>query len=142
MQLELAFPNRVDPLCELSLEILERDVLGPQGLSLLLDARLFASLERHAPIVRWRCARAGGAPPPEGRSGGAVEAFFRPGTLDDLLPLAEANAGADGPMLVPERLELLVELLDLPDELRITVLHELGHYFGLDEDRLAELGYE
>ena len=27
-------------------------------------------------------------------------------------------------------------------EIRITVLHELGHYFGLDEDRLAELGYE
>jgi predicted Zn-dependent protease with MMP-like domain len=31
---------------------------------------------------------------------------------------------------------------DLRDEIRITVLHELGHYFGLDEDRLAELGYE
>jgi predicted Zn-dependent protease with MMP-like domain len=31
---------------------------------------------------------------------------------------------------------------ELEDEIRITVLHELGHYFGLDEDRLAELGYE
>jgi predicted Zn-dependent protease with MMP-like domain len=31
---------------------------------------------------------------------------------------------------------------DLEREIRITVLHELGHYFGLDEDRLAELGYE
>jgi len=31
---------------------------------------------------------------------------------------------------------------ELCDEIRITVLHELGHYFGLDEDRLAELGYE
>jgi len=31
---------------------------------------------------------------------------------------------------------------DLREEIRITVLHELGHYFGLDEDRLAELGYE
>ena len=30
----------------------------------------------------------------------------------------------------------------LEREIRITVLHELGHYFGLDEDRLAELGYE
>ena len=27
-------------------------------------------------------------------------------------------------------------------EIRITVLHELGHYFGLDEERLSELGYE
>jgi predicted Zn-dependent protease with MMP-like domain len=32
--------------------------------------------------------------------------------------------------------------VELRDEIRITVLHELGHYFGLDEDRLAELGYE
>jgi len=31
---------------------------------------------------------------------------------------------------------------DLRDEIRVTVLHELGHYFGLDEDRLTELGYE
>ena len=31
---------------------------------------------------------------------------------------------------------------ELRDEIRITVLHELGHYFGLDEDRLGELGYE
>lgn len=31
---------------------------------------------------------------------------------------------------------------ELEEEIRITVLHELGHYFGLDEDRLAELGYE
>lgn len=31
---------------------------------------------------------------------------------------------------------------DLEEEIRITVLHELGHYFGLDEDRLGELGYE
>ena len=31
---------------------------------------------------------------------------------------------------------------DLEREIRITVLHELGHYFGLDEDRLTELGYE
>jgi len=31
---------------------------------------------------------------------------------------------------------------ELRDEIRITVLHELGHYFGLDEGRLAELGYE
>ena len=31
---------------------------------------------------------------------------------------------------------------DLENEIRITVLHELGHYFGLDEDRIAELGYD
>ena len=31
---------------------------------------------------------------------------------------------------------------ELEHEIRVTVLHELGHYFGLDEDRLGQLGYE
>jgi len=31
---------------------------------------------------------------------------------------------------------------ELQEEIRITVLHELAHYFGLDEDRIAELGYD
>ena len=30
---------------------------------------------------------------------------------------------------------------ELRREIRITVLHEIGHHFGLDEDRLDELGY-
>jgi predicted Zn-dependent protease with MMP-like domain len=30
---------------------------------------------------------------------------------------------------------------DLRREIRITVLHEIGHFFGLDEDRIQELGY-
>ena len=30
----------------------------------------------------------------------------------------------------------------LEEEIRITVLHEIGHYFGMDEDQIAELGYE
>ena len=40
----------------------------------------------------------------------------------------------------------LVESFPDPDELereiRITVVHEVAHYFGIDEDRLTELGYE
>ena len=39
----------------------------------------------------------------------------------------------------------LEETFEDPDELereiQVTVLHELGHYFGLEEDRLDELGY-
>ena len=31
---------------------------------------------------------------------------------------------------------------ELQEEIRITVLHELGHYFGLDEDQIAALGYD
>jgi predicted Zn-dependent protease with MMP-like domain len=30
---------------------------------------------------------------------------------------------------------------DLRREIRITVLHEIGHFFGLDENRIRELGY-
>ena len=29
----------------------------------------------------------------------------------------------------------------LEHEIKVTVLHELAHYFGIDEDRLEELGY-
>jgi predicted Zn-dependent protease with MMP-like domain len=40
----------------------------------------------------------------------------------------------------------LVEAFPDPDELereiRITVLHEVAHYFGIDEDRLEQLGYD
>jgi predicted Zn-dependent protease with MMP-like domain len=31
---------------------------------------------------------------------------------------------------------------ELEHEIRVTVLHELAHYFGIDEERLAELGYD
>ena len=31
---------------------------------------------------------------------------------------------------------------ELEEEIRITVLHELAHSFGIDEDRLTDLGYE
>lgn len=31
---------------------------------------------------------------------------------------------------------------EVVEEVRVTVLHEIGHYFGMDEDRLEELGYE
>jgi predicted Zn-dependent protease with MMP-like domain len=30
---------------------------------------------------------------------------------------------------------------ELEHEIRVTVLHELAHYFGIDEGRLDELGY-
>jgi predicted Zn-dependent protease with MMP-like domain len=43
------------------------------------------------------------------------------------------------------RRPLLEDFSDDPEalerEIRVTVLHELAHYFGIDEDRLDELGY-
>jgi len=38
-------------------------------------------------------------------------------------------------------LEEFPDPAELEREIRITVLHELAHYFGIDEDRLDELGY-
>jgi predicted Zn-dependent protease with MMP-like domain len=67
--------------------------------------------------------------------------------LFDGVPLTE---GGPGPGDLPARIAVYRLPLeeDFPDpaqlerEIRVTVLHELGHYFGLDEDRLSELGYE
>lgn len=38
--------------------------------------------------------------------------------------------------------EMCESRAELIEEIRITVLHEIGHHFGLDEDRLEELGYD
>ena len=67
--------------------------------------------------------------------------------LFDGIPLTE---GGPAPGELPNRIAIYRLPLEadfpdedeLRDEIRITVLHELGHYFGLDEDRLSELGYE
>ena len=37
--------------------------------------------------------------------------------------------------------EMCESRAELIDEIRVTLLHEIGHHFGLDEDRLEELGY-
>jgi predicted Zn-dependent protease with MMP-like domain len=38
--------------------------------------------------------------------------------------------------------EMCTDREELVDEIRITLLHEIGHHFGLDEERLGELGYD
>ena len=38
--------------------------------------------------------------------------------------------------------EVVPDSGELEREIRVTVLHELAHYFGIDEDRISELGYE
>jgi predicted Zn-dependent protease with MMP-like domain len=57
--------------------------------------------------------------------------------------------GRDTAGALPDRIVIYRRPLerDFPDpnelerEIRITVLHEVGHFFGLDEDRIDELGY-
>ena len=64
------------------------------------------------------------------------------------IPLTERGSGGHGEL--PDRIAIYRRPLteefpdprELEEEIRITVLHELAHYFGFDEDRIAELGYE
>jgi predicted Zn-dependent protease with MMP-like domain len=37
--------------------------------------------------------------------------------------------------------EMCASLEELQREIEITVVHEMAHYLGIDEERLAELGY-
>lgn len=74
---------------------------------------------------------------------------------DDLLGLyvgvpLEDKGPERAPTALPDRIVIFRDNLcamcatraELVDEIRVTVLHEIGHHFGLDEDRLEELGYE
>jgi predicted Zn-dependent protease with MMP-like domain len=52
-------------------------------------------------------------------------------------------------MVAPDRilvfrgpiLRLCDDPVEVVDQVRITVVHEIAHYFGIDDDRLDELGY-
>jgi predicted Zn-dependent protease with MMP-like domain len=49
----------------------------------------------------------------------------------------------DSILLFQEPLEEMCESLDeLEEQIEITVVHEIAHFFGISEERLAELGYE
>lgn len=61
-------------------------------------------------------------------------------------PLTER---ADYHLTVPDRIVIFQRPLerafhprDIPEQVRITVLHEIAHHFGIDDERLHELGYE
>ncbi|MDX6323795.1 MAG: hypothetical protein QOK15_149 [Nocardioidaceae bacterium] len=62
-------------------------------------------------------------------------------------PLTERGSGYT--MVVPDRITVFRRNLldvceteeDVVEEVRVTVVHELGHHFGIDEERLHELGY-
>jgi len=64
------------------------------------------------------------------------------------VPLPERSAFE--PPLYPDQIYIFQQPLqqicdtieELEEEIEITVVHEVAHYLGIDEDRLAELGYE
>jgi len=64
------------------------------------------------------------------------------------VPLTERDGWYSG--VLPDRITIfrgpVVRLCqswaEAVDEVRITVVHEIAHHFGIDDDRLAELGYD
>ncbi|MBI5288397.1 MAG: metallopeptidase family protein [Chloroflexi bacterium] len=64
------------------------------------------------------------------------------------IPLTERDGGYN--LVAPDVIDIYQEPLeeDFPDEaelieeIRATVLHELAHFFGIDDDRLEELGLD
>lgn len=62
-------------------------------------------------------------------------------------PLTERSVEAPPPL--PDKIYIFKEDCELASdneatlvrEVRVTVLHELGHFFGMDEEQLDELGY-
>lgn len=64
------------------------------------------------------------------------------------IPLTSRVPGSYAGVL-PDRITIyrkpILRICNTPDEVveqvRITVVHEVGHYFGIDDDRLHELGY-
>jgi predicted Zn-dependent protease with MMP-like domain len=75
------------------------------------------------------------------------------GESDDVLyglyegvPLTERGAGYHG--VLPDKITIFRGPLErdfpreeLEEQVRITVVHEIAHHFGFDEDRLEELGW-
>ena len=63
------------------------------------------------------------------------------------VPLTERGWGYSG--VLPDKITIFrgplerdFEPNELEEQVRITVVHEIAHYFGFDEDRLEELGWE
>lgn len=83
-------------------------------------------------------------PPERGRGADDDELFG----LYEGTPLTQRTT--DYGLTVPDKITIYRGPLEraFPDpaelyrQIRITVLHEIAHHFGIDEDRLSELGYE
>jgi len=49
---------------------------------------------------------------------------------------------SDTIFIFQEPLEAMCETVEeLEEEIELTVVHEIAHYFGISEERLEELGY-
>ncbi len=93
-------------------------------------------------------------PPDIGRLVDNVAVVVEDGRRADLLgryegvPLTERDAGY-GLMAMPDRITIFRRAVcascdseaAVVDQVRTTVIHEVGHHFGIDDDRLHQLGW-
>jgi predicted Zn-dependent protease with MMP-like domain len=57
--------------------------------------------------------------------------------------------GGDYSMVLPDKITIFRRPIEracatpeeMADEIRVTVVHELAHHFGIEEDRISELGW-
>jgi predicted Zn-dependent protease with MMP-like domain len=99
-----------------------------------------------------------GVPPLRGRPGGSpLQEILEEMDLPPDEPLLGVFQGVSlmersvtAPPLFPDTIFLFQEPLEemcesleeLEEQIEITVVHEIAHFFGFSEERLAELGYE
>jgi predicted Zn-dependent protease with MMP-like domain len=72
---------------------------------------------------------------------------------DELFGLYEGTPltarGSDYSLVLPDKITIFRRPIEracqtpeeMADEIRITVIHELAHHFGIEEDRIADLGW-
>ena len=78
----------------------------------------------------------------DGRSGSGILGWY------EGVPLTERDGGYDG-MVLPDRitiyrlpiLAICADATEVVEQVRITVVHEVAHHFGIDDERLDELGW-
>jgi len=96
-----------------------------------------------------------GIPPELGRLMDNVAVFVEEGRaasgllgLYQGIPLTKRDRGYEG-MVLPDRITIYRGAIlarcateeEVVRQVRITVVHEVGHHFGIDDDRLRELGW-
>ena len=82
----------------------------------------------------------------------AVTVEHRPGPpgllgLYQGIPLTERTTGYAG--VLPDRITIYQQAIcaicrteaEVADQVRVTVIHEVAHHFGIDDERLRALGY-
>lgn len=65
------------------------------------------------------------------------------------IPLTERSPSSYGGMVMPDRITIYRRPIlrcchteaEVVHQVRVTVIHEVGHHFGIDDERLHELGW-